>query len=76
MRDHRQLFATLVARVHPRELVGDPVEPSEQRLELAVGDLVALHAASLRARARARFGATKRASGEGTRCKSGTVPPL
>ena len=43
VRDHGQLLAPLLAAVQPRQLLGDPVEPAEQRLELAVGDLSVFH---------------------------------
>jgi hypothetical protein len=45
--DHGQLLAALVARVQAGELVGDPVEPLEQGLELPVGDLAAFHRRSV-----------------------------
>ena len=57
-------------RVQAGELLDDAVEPTEQRLELAVRDLSVLHVGEV------IVVAHKRANGEGTRCKSGTVPPL
>ena len=69
MRDHGQLLAPLLAGIQAGELLDDAVEPSEQRLELAVRDLSVLHGEVI-------VVAHKRANGEGTRCKSGTVPPL
>ena len=75
VRDHRQLLAPLFARVQACELLDDPVEPPEQRLELAVCDLAVLHAPSL-VRRRRLYSLGQRANGQGTRCKSGTVPPL
>src|SRR5262249_46207376 len=44
VRDHGQLLARLLAAVEARELLRDPVEPLEQRLEAAVGELSVLHA--------------------------------
>src|SRR5262245_22196129 len=41
--DHGQLLAALLAAVEARELLDEPVEPLEQRLELAVGDVRPLH---------------------------------
>src|SRR5207248_2572024 len=37
--DHRQVLARLLAAVESRELIREPVEALEQRLELPVGDL-------------------------------------
>ena len=44
----------LESAVDPLELVGDPVEPLEKRVELAVRDVTAFHRADLRARRSAR----------------------
>src|SRR5262249_5605673 len=44
VRDHGQLLARLLAAVEAGELLRDPVEPLEQRLEPAVGELSVLHA--------------------------------
>ena len=57
-------------RVQALQLLDDPVEAPEQSLELTVRDLSVLHARSYSRRTLIR------ANGEGTRCKSGTVPPL
>jgi len=46
MGDDRQLLTPLLARVQPGKLLDDPVEPSEQRLQLTVCDLSVLHARS------------------------------
>src|SRR5581483_6156612 len=47
VRDHGQLLARLLAAVEARELGDEPVEPFEQRFELAVGEVALLHAASV-----------------------------
>ena len=78
MGDHRQLLPPLLSCVEAGELLDDSVEPTEQRLELAVRHFAVLHVRSLERppeTVTAIF-AAKRANGEGTRCKSGTVPPL
>src|SRR5262249_51866126 len=45
--DHGELLAPLFTGVEPRKLQRDAVEPREQRLELAVGHLPAVHGRSL-----------------------------
>src|SRR5581483_1574314 len=64
----------VVARVQPPvqspQLVRERIEPLEQRVELPVADFFLLHRGSM-------VGSPHiPASGKGTRCKSGTVPPL
>ena len=58
VRDHGQLLAPLLARFSAPSSSRDPVEPLEQRLELAVGDLSVLHGADALGSNAAAIGAT------------------
>ena len=42
-RDEGEALLALVRAVQALELVGDPVEPLQQRVELAISDVVLIH---------------------------------
>jgi hypothetical protein len=44
-RDEREAFLALGGAVEALELVGDPVQSLEQRVELAISDIVLVHGA-------------------------------
>src|SRR5581483_3301439 len=68
--ERRDVVARVQPPVQPAQLVRERVEPLEQRVELPVADFFLLHRGSM-------VGSPHiPASGKGTRCKSGTVPPL
>src|SRR5689334_21553292 len=74
VRDPGQGLVALEAAVQRGQLGRDAVEAFEQRVELPVCHALALHGPIV---PRDSVGALKtEASGEGTRCESGTVPPL
>ena len=54
-RDDEEPLVRLEVRVDPLELLGDPVEPLEQRVELPVGDVWTIH----------RTDSTQRVTGSG-----------
>ena len=69
--DHRQLLPPFLTRVQPRELLDDrSSRPSSASSWRSVISPCSTSVAKVYIRG------PKRANGEGTRCKSGTVPPL